>query len=214
DQLGRRDLGDDRQPGRLPRRGEDLQPPLAQALEGVRAGAGLVRAAPQYLPAGAPDDRGGLQRLLAALDPAGAGRHDEAAVAGLHAADHHERVVVPELARGELERLGDADDGLDAREPGEVLPELLRGGGADRTDQRAGLALADVGGEAEALDLAEDLLDGRRVGVLAHDDDHGTFSRAVCSGAGPGWPRGWRARVRPVCQRGGPAGAGVAVKRK
>src|SRR5690606_4252354 len=173
------DLGDDGQAGGRARLGEDLEALLAEALERVRGGAGLVGAAPQHLGAGALDDVGRLQRLLAALDAAGAGGDDEPAVAGLHPADHHERVVVPELARGELERLRDAHDRLDARQPGEVLPELLGGRGADRADQRARLALADVGHEAPALDLAYDLLDRRRVGVLTHDDDHGTFSRAL-----------------------------------
>src|SRR5690606_21244233 len=173
DELGGGHLGHDGQAGLGPGLREDLEPLLAKSLERVRARSGLVGAAAQHLPAAPLHDVSSPERLLPALRAAGPGRDDEAPVTRLAVADHHERVVVLELPRRQLERFGYAHDGLDAAKAREVLPQLLGRSRADRADERARLAGADMGREAEALDLGQDLAYRRLIGVLTHDDDHG-----------------------------------------
>ena len=69
-------LGDDRQPGRLARLGEDLERLGAQALERERRRARLERAAAQHRRAAVLDRLRDVERLLARLDRARPG--DEA----------------------------------------------------------------------------------------------------------------------------------------
>src|SRR5207253_6606501 len=94
--------------------GQDPQALGAEALERVRRGARLVRAAPEKLRAALLGEARGGDHLRLALDAAGAGDRDEAARADLDVADAHDRVLGVRLARDELERLGDADRLLDA----------------------------------------------------------------------------------------------------
>ena len=72
-------LGDDRQAGLGLGLGEDPQARFTEALEAVRARAGLVGAAAQHGRAGRGDALGGDERLRARLDRARAGDQHEAA---------------------------------------------------------------------------------------------------------------------------------------
>ncbi len=91
-----------------------------------------------------------------------------------------------EVAAGELERLQDADDLLDA---GQQLEGVIfdRAVVADDADDRALGALGEVGLVAERLHLAHHVLDLGGRGVVLHDDDHLAIScsavEAVASGA-------------------------------
>ena len=97
-------LGDDREVELLAHPRQDLEPLLAESLEGVRRGARLVRAAAEQLPAGALDPLGDGARLVERLDRAGAADHDDAVAADVDAADVDDRVVRLRLAADQLVR--------------------------------------------------------------------------------------------------------------
>ena len=108
-------LGDDRQPGLGLGLGEQPQALLAEPLEGVGGGARLVGAAAQQRRAGVAHDARGLHRLLARLDRAGPGDHREVLAADLAPGDvEHAALAVADLRGGELVRLEDRHDAVDA----------------------------------------------------------------------------------------------------
>ena len=84
DVAGVDDLGDDGQAGGLADVGEDLEALHAEALEGVRRGARLERAAAQQRGAGGLGHLGGLEGLLGRLDRARAGDEGEGVRADRH----------------------------------------------------------------------------------------------------------------------------------
>src|SRR5690606_34401331 len=106
----------------------------------------------------AVSDLGGVEQLFAALHAARTGGDDEAPVACLDVADHHERIVVPELTGRQFVRFRDPDDGLDTRHGREAFTDVLSWRGADGADERALLTVADVRGEAELSHLVDDAL--------------------------------------------------------
>ena len=109
-------LGDDRQPGLLLRLLEQAQALHAEALEAVRRGPRLVGATAQHRRPVLGDDAGGLERLLAALNRARPGDQAEVVAADPAAVDvDHRALALLELRRGELVRLQDRDQVVDAR---------------------------------------------------------------------------------------------------
>ena len=84
-------LGDDRQAGALLGLGQQAQPLLPQALEGVRARARLVGAAAQHRRAAGEHRVGGGQQLVARLDGARPGDQREVLAADLAPADLEHR---------------------------------------------------------------------------------------------------------------------------
>src|SRR5439155_649594 len=109
------------------------------------------------------------QHLLA-LDRAWSGHDHHLFAPDLHAAHVDDRVLGPELAARELERLGDRDDLVDAAEVREGLAVGVRVG-ADDADERSLLAARKLGLEADlvhAIDHGVDLAVG---GGVAHHDD-------------------------------------------
>ncbi len=160
-------LGDDRQAGLLAHLGEDPQALLAEPLEGVRAGARLVRAAAQQRRAGGLGHPRRGERLLRRLDRARPGDEGEGAGTDRHAADldrGRRRVV---LAADQLVGLADPDDLADPGHRPQV--EALEGDDvADQPDDGALHAAADEGRPARllhAVDDGLDLLRGRRRGA-------------------------------------------------
>ena len=113
---GVHELGDDRKAGLGLGLGEQPQPLLAEPLEGVRARARLVGAAAEHRRAGAADDVGGGEQLVARLDGARPGDEGEVVAADLAPSDVEDRrLVVADLRRCELVRLEDRDHAVDAR---------------------------------------------------------------------------------------------------
>src|SRR5205085_7890769 len=107
-------LGDDRQTGLGPSRGEMTEPLVTQPLEVVRSGPGFEGASPKDMPAGGPDGASGRNNLLLALDGAGAGHDDGVAPAHRHSpAEIEAGAGGIELASRELVLAGDRDDALD-----------------------------------------------------------------------------------------------------
>ena len=132
----------------------------------------LVGAAAQDVRAGLLDGDRGLDELFAALDRAGAGDDHEAVAADLHAADLDHGRLRLDLGAGELVRLEDRDDLLDAGERLERLQAGLAALVPDRADDVALDAVDDVGLVAEVADPLEDLVQLSLGRPLAHDDDH------------------------------------------
>lgn len=92
------DLRDDGKPGLLLRDGKKLQALGLEALEIVRGGSGLERAAAQQLRARLFDVIRNPHDLLFGLDGARACDHREVAAADLHAAHIDDGIVRMELA--------------------------------------------------------------------------------------------------------------------
>ena len=171
DLAGVHDLGDDRHAEPLAGRLEDLEAVLAEPLEAVGAGPRLEGAAAEDVGAGVADRLGDLDQDRLALDGARAGDHGQVAAADLDPLDLEDRVVGVELAAGELVRLEDRHDLLDAVDRLERLGlQLLLV--ADHADDRPRDPLAEVGREAQRLDPLEDVVDTVRGGVRLQDDDH------------------------------------------
>src|SRR5262249_8538383 len=149
------DLGHDRQGVFLADVAEDLEPVLAEALEAVRAGARLERPAAEDVRPRRLDPSGDLVEHFGALDRARPGDHGQGPAADAHLADLYDRVLLVELAAGELERLEDRQHLLDAGDGRERLGlQLVLV--ADDADDGAQLALAEVGLEAQLADAVED----------------------------------------------------------
>ena len=160
-------LGHERQPGLLARLDEDLERHVAEALERVRRGARLERAAAQHRHACGGDRARGLERLLARLDRARAGDEAEVAVADAAAAHLDHGRVGRELARDELVRLEDRQHLLDARRsPRAAAPRAARARRSrrSRSPRGPGVTSARAAGLLEARDDVVDLLGcrGRR----------------------------------------------------
>ena len=151
--------------------GEDPQPLLAQALEGVRARARLEGPAPQQARPSRLDAARHGERLLERLDRARAGRDHELPAAHRHVPDVDDRVLRLHLAGDELVGVGDGDDLEDAG-------QALEDGSVDRppvagdADGRALRAGDRVGLEAAGLDRPHDTLDLLRLRVLPHHHEH------------------------------------------
>ena len=132
-------------PGLLLRLLEQAQALDAEPLEGVRRGARLVGAAAQHRAPVLGDHPGHLEGLVAALHRAGPGDQREVVAADLAAVDvDHGSLALAELGRGELVRLQDRHQVVDARRPLEPQrrdPVAV----ADRPDHGQQLALRDVG---------------------------------------------------------------------
>ena len=118
-------LGDHRHAGPLARLGEVAQALDAQALEAVRAGARLERAAADDRRAVGGDVVDRLHQLVAALDRARPGHDRQRPVADDGVERPGSRCLGVELARDELVRLGDRGDPLDPRQ----LPRGARSAG-------------------------------------------------------------------------------------
>ena len=138
------DLGDDRHVVLVADVAEDLQAVLAHALEGVRAGPRLERAAAEDVRAGLLDvagdrvqDLAGSRRRTARRSWPGGRRRSRTLPTVT------DGVVLVELAAGELERLQDRQDLLDAGDGRERLGLRLVLV-ADDADDGALLAAADV----------------------------------------------------------------------
>ena len=80
------------------------------------------------------------------------------------------------LAAGELERLQDRHDLLDARNRLERL-DLQLGLVADHADDRARNPLAQVGRETQGRDPIENMVDNLGRGVRLQYDDHQRFPK-------------------------------------
>src|SRR5205085_1016320 len=129
------------------------------ALEGVRRGARLVRAAAQQRRAGVAHDAPRLERLRARLDGARARDQREVLAADLASLDvDHGALAVRHLQRGELVRLEDLHHAVDARLPlepeardADVLLDV-----ADRADHVDARAPDAMGARPRSLDLLDD----------------------------------------------------------
>jgi hypothetical protein len=175
-------LGDDRQPGLRLGLAQQPQALLAEALEGVRRGARLVRAAAIHRRAGGRHGVRGGEDLVARLDGARTGDQREVVAADLAPRDLQDAAPpAGDLRGGELVGLEDRDDVVDAvhrvgLDAGDVLAV------ADGADQRHLFAPRDVGAGADALyslDDGRDLVVSRR---LLHHDQHQKTSRAFNEG--------------------------------
>ena len=168
------DLADDQQVVAIGGVAQVLQALLAHALERVRRGARLERAAAHDAGAGGGDDRRDRVDLLLRLDRARAGHEHDFGSADLHAfSDVDDRVLLLELARRQLEGRGDAHDLGHAVEHLELPRIDVAVDDADHANHRLLLAVGAVRLEALGLDVLEHRVDllGRR--VRRHHDHHG-----------------------------------------
>jgi len=129
-------LGDDREAGLGACGRENLEPLFAVAAEGVGAGAGLEGAASEQVGAGRLHRPRRLYHVLFRVHRTGAGHGHQPAVADLHRPHLDDGIILLDLAAGELERLGDADDGVYAVEGAELIDQL-RVDGAENGDDAA-----------------------------------------------------------------------------
>src|SRR6185503_6561870 len=150
------------------RLGQDLEARLAEALEGVRGRARLVRASAEGCGPGGLAGAGRRERLLARLDGAGAGDQAEGPAADGAAGDLDDRVATAELGRDQLVRLEDRDDLLDPRLALEVEGRDERPVVADGADDRDELAARGMGLRADLLDAVDDVADLVVGGALLH----------------------------------------------
>src|SRR5262249_14008301 len=151
---------------------EDLQPILAHALEGIRAGPRLERPAAQDVRPGLFHVRGNSIQSLAALHGARAGDHGEMAPADANPSHFHHGIVLLKLAAGQLERLEDIVDLLDARD-GRKRLNLGLALVADDADDRPLGSAAHVWAEPQLLDPLDDVVDLLGRSVRPDDEDHG-----------------------------------------
>ena len=182
------DLGDDRQPGDLADVGEDLQALHAQALEGVRRGARLERAAAQQRGAGGLGHLGRLERLLGCLDRARTGDEGERVRA--------DRDLVPGRPTWTVERSGWCCR-LTSLNGSEIRCTSCDAGHAAQVEAVEGLDVAD-----QADDRAHDAAADERLAARLLD----ALGRRARSA--PRWrrapsPRPW-VEARPGCPDGGP----------
>ena len=145
-------LRDDRQAGLVARGGEDVEALLAVAPEGVRARARLEGAAAQDVPAGSLHRPRGLDARSPRCRRS-TGRPSRRRVPSpiCTGADAHDGVVRVHLAAGQLERLADADDRVDAVDDAELVDQL-RVDVAEYGDDVALLAVDAVVLEPELAD--------------------------------------------------------------
>ena len=146
----------------------------ALALEGVRAGARLERAAAHEA---RPCRRHAVRRgahLRHRFHRAWPGDHLDLAAADAHAADVHDAARLVPLARDQLVRLQDVQRALHARERVEHL-RIELAFVADGADERALGAARHVHVEAVRADPRFDGGDLGFAGIGLHHDDHGSF---------------------------------------
>ena len=151
------DLGDHRHAELLAGRPQDLEPVAAQPLEAVRAGARLERPAAQDVGARIAHPGGDLEEHRLALDRTRTGDHRQVAAADLDSLDVEHRALRVKLPAGELERLQDRHDLLDARDRLQRLDLELRLI-ADHADDRARHPLAQVRRETQSRDPLENVV--------------------------------------------------------
>src|SRR5262249_15290986 len=137
------DFGHDRHAKVLSGGPEQPQSVLAQALEAVRAGPGLERAAPEDVRPGPAHPVGDLEEQGLALDRTRSGDHREMAAADLDPLHRENRVFGMELPAGQFERLEDRHHLLDARNRLQRL-DLEFGLVSDDPDDGPRDALAEV----------------------------------------------------------------------
>ena len=165
------DLADDRQAVLVMRLVQELERRQAEPLERVGRGARLEGAAAQDAGTLALDASGRLHQLLARLDRARPGHHDQLlAEAELHAVDAHPRPFDLVLGARQLVRRADPDHLLDAVERAEVGDALEVA--ADDADHRALLAHADERLQAVLLDGSSDPVDLVLRRRRTHHHDH------------------------------------------
>ena len=168
------DLGDRGNCRGLAHLGKELYAFFAHALEAVRARARLVRAPAEHGHAEFFEIARGLHDLVAALDGAGAGYHEE----GIPASDSEtffdpdDRITGMEVPAYEFIGFCDVDDLEDAGElcEGGLVHPALVAYDADGGAVRAG---HDLCLEAEALDGVLHFADIALCGIVVHDDEHG-----------------------------------------
>src|SRR6202020_1393012 len=142
---------------------------------GVRRGTRLVRAAAQQRRTSVAHDARRLERLLARLDRARSSDQREVVAADLAPFDvEHGPLAVRDLRRGELVRLEDRHDAIDA---GLALePEALHGDVlldvSDRADHGHARTSAAVSERARSLDFLDDRVDLLLGRGLLHYDHH------------------------------------------
>src|SRR5262249_43434504 len=147
---------------------EDLEPLLAHSLERVRTGPGLEGPAPEDVRPRLFHVAGDAVEALEALDGARPRDHRQMPAADLDLANVNYRVGPVEFAAGQLERLEDAVDILDARD----RVQLLDTWGvvvADQGDDGAERPGDDPGLEPELDYALDDVIDLRLGGVGAED---------------------------------------------
>ena len=150
-----------------------LQPLLLQPLEAVGGGARLEGAAAQHVRAGRLDRRAvsmSCSRLSTEQGPAMTTKPSPPILTPPTSMTVGSGL---DLAAGELVRLEDRHDLLDARERLQRLQARLAALVADGADDVALDAVDDVRLVAEVADPLEDLVELLFRGALAHDDDHG-----------------------------------------
>ncbi len=154
------------------RRAEHLEALFREALEVVRARAGLERAAAQEFRAAFRDGFGGFFKLLGGFDGTRASHDDEVLAADRDAGDVDDAVFGVEFAADELVFFRDADGLFDAGHHVhfEVGDDFLV---ADNADDRTLLADGKVRGEADGFDFLRDAGEVFFRGCGFHDDDHG-----------------------------------------
>ena len=107
-------LSDDGEAGLGARGRENLEPLFAVAAERVGAGAGLEGAASEQVSASRLHRPRRLYHVLFRVHRTGAGHGHQPAAADLHGPHLDDGIIFLYLAAGELVRLADADDGVDA----------------------------------------------------------------------------------------------------
>ncbi len=165
-------LGDDRQPGLGLGLREQPQALLAEALEGVGRGAGLVGAAAQQRAAGVLHDARRRHQLVARLHRAGPGDHREVLAADLPAVDLDDRALADaQLTGGQLVGLQDRHRVVDPGcalefEASDVLDV------PDRADHGHRLPARRMRTSAHRLDPLDDGLDLVLRRRRFHDNHH------------------------------------------
>ncbi len=169
--LGREHLGDDRQPGRFARLGQQLETFLGQALEGIWRAARFEGAASQHRAARLPDaGRRGVQSL-ARLHRTRAGRDDHALAPDDAVPDFDDRRLLLELLGGQAVGTHHGADPLDTAQSRQRL-EVDTAQVAEQADQCVAVLLGHMGIEPEAGCAANDVLDVLLGRLWLHHDDH------------------------------------------
>src|SRR5579872_3548790 len=195
-------FGDDPHPELLAHFGHDTKGFLAESLERVRRGAGLVGAAAEELGSGFLHALGHGEGLFAAFNRARSGNDGEgwSADCRIGSGKANDSVFFLHIAADELVGLGDLDDFLHARHFFEraLLDFALVAGDADGGARRAGHGVRAV---SELFDFFANGADLLFSGLRLHDNKH-DFS------SGGSWlGRSVRPYVKPSSLSGGP-GAG------
>ena len=175
------DLGHDRQAGRLMRLVEQFEAFSLEALERIRGGARLPRAAAQHGGAVRLHMARHVDDLLLAFDRAGAGHHDQLFTAHDHARrDLDLGIIRMELAVGQLEWLLHLDNVFHL---GVAQQRVLihRARVADETDDDRTRAVDRVGLDIPTLDVPGKLFNVFAGRTLLHNDNH-VFSLLVILG--------------------------------